>query len=93
MAGAVISTVSATAPAAGNAKPPAKPPLQRPYALSLSVYANNLLNRNNRGNPVGNMASPYFLRSTSSSGMFFFGPGGGGSGGNRNISVRMRLSF
>ncbi|HEX3084750.1 MAG TPA: TonB-dependent receptor, partial [Pyrinomonadaceae bacterium] len=92
MAG-VVSSTTAVAPGAANAKPPAKPPIQRPYALTLSVYANNLLNRNNRNNPVGNMSSPYFLKSTSSSGQFFFGPGGGGAGGNRNISVRMRLSF
>jgi len=89
----VVSTTATAAPGAANAKPPAKPPIQRPYALTLSVYANNLLNRNNRSNPVGNMSSPYFLKSTSSSGMFFFGPGGGGSGGNRNITLRMRLSF
>jgi hypothetical protein len=68
--------------------------VQRPYSLSLSVYANNLLNRNNRGNPVGNMSSPYFLRSTGTSNQFFFGPGGGGgSASNRNITVRMRLAF
>jgi hypothetical protein len=92
--GAVVSTTAAAAPPASvNGKPPAKPPVQRPYSLSLSIYANNLLNRNNRGNPVGNMSSPYFLQSTNSSGQFFFGPGGGGPGGNRNISVRMRLGF
>ena len=91
-AAAVVSTTGAP-PAAASAKAPAKPPIQRPYSLTFSMYANNLLNRNNRSNPVGNMASPYFLQSTSSSGMFFFGPGGGGSGGNRNISVRLRLGF
>jgi hypothetical protein len=93
MAGAVVSTATAAAPAAANAKPPAAPPVQRPYSFTFSVYANNLLNRNNRGNPVGNMSSPYFLRTTSSSNQFFFGPGGGGPAGNRNISVRMRLAF
>jgi hypothetical protein len=91
-AAVVNTTASATPPAAG-AKPAPKPPVQRPYSLSLSVYANNLLNRNNRGNLVGNMASPYFLRSTSTSNQFFFGPGGGGSASNRNITVRMRLGF
>jgi hypothetical protein len=39
------------------------------------------------------MASPYFLKSTGTSGMFFFGPGGGGPGGNRQITLRVRLSF
>ena len=94
IAGVVVSTTAA-APA-GNAKLPAKPPIQRPYSLTFSVYASNLLNRNNRGNPVGNMSSPYFLKTTVSSGQFFFfGPGGigGGSSGNRNISFRLRLGF
>ncbi len=88
------SVVTATAPTtAGNQKPPAKPPVQRPYQLSFSIYANNVLNHANKGTPVGNMASPYFLKSTGTSGMFFFGPSGGGSGGNRQISLRVRLSF
>jgi hypothetical protein len=92
-AGVVVSTTAAAGPDKSG-KPPAKPPVQRPYQLVISVYASNLLNRNNRANPVGNMASPYFLKSTNSSGsFFFFGPGGGGAGGNRNISLRMRLSF
>jgi hypothetical protein len=91
MAGAVVSTTAAAAPP-GNAKAPAKPPVQRPYSLTLSVYANNLLNRNNQGTPVGNMSSPYFLKSTSTGGQFFFGPGGVG-GGNRSFMVRMRLGF
>ena len=43
-------------------KPPAKPPVQRPYALTFSVNINNFFNRNNQGNPVGNMASPYFCQ-------------------------------
>jgi Carboxypeptidase regulatory-like domain/TonB dependent receptor-like, beta-barrel len=88
IAGAVVSTTAA-APPAGNAKPP----VQRPYSLTFSVYANNLLNRNNRGAPVGNMASPYFLKSTGSSGQNFFVGGSGGPGGNRNISMRLRLAF
>jgi len=88
------NVVTATAPTtAGNQKPPAKPPVQRPYQLSFSIYANNVLNHANKGTPVGNMASPYFLKSTGTSGMFFFGPSGGGLGGNRQISLRVRLSF
>jgi carboxypeptidase family protein len=84
------SVVSAT----GTQKPPAKPEIQRPYSLSFSVYASNALNHTNRGNPVGNMASPYFLKSNGTSGMFFFGPGGGGgSGGNRQVTLRVRLNF
>ena len=80
--------------ATGTQKPPAKPEIQRPYSLSFSIYASNALNHTNRGNPVGNMASPYFLKSNGTSGMFFFGPGGGGgSGGNRQVTLRVRLSF
>jgi hypothetical protein len=89
--GTVTTTASTTT--TGSQKPAPKPPIQRPYSLSFSLNANNLLNRNNRGTPVGNMASPYFLKSTGTSGMFFFGPGGGGTGGNRQVSLRVRLSF
>ena len=88
------NVVTAIAPATTNQKPPAKPPVQRPYQLSFSIYANNVLNHANKGTPVGNMSSPYFLKSTGTSAMFFFGPGGaGGSGGNRQISLRVRLGF
>lgn len=92
-AGAVVTTTGAAPPVSGD-KAPAKPPVQRPYSLLISLYANNAFNRNNRSNLVGNMASPFFLRSTSTSGIFFSGPGGfGGSGGNRQLSLRVRLSF
>ena len=90
---AMAGVVVAGAPPAANGKTPAKPPIQRPYSLTFSVYASNMLNRNNRGNPVGNMSSPYFLQTTSSSGMMFFTPSGGGSGSNRNITLRLRLGF
>jgi len=79
--------------AAGSQKPPPKPMIQRPYSLSFSIYASNALNHTNRGNPVGNMASPYFLKTNGGSNSFFFGPDGGGSGGNRQISLRVRLGF
>ena len=81
-----------TTDAGAAQKPPAKPPVQRPYSLQFSTSINNLFNRNNQGNPVGNMASPYFLKSASGSNNFFFG-GGAGSGGNRTITLRVRLSF
>jgi hypothetical protein len=73
-------------------KPQSKPPLQRPYTLGFSIYTSNLFNRTNKGVPVGNMSSPYFLKSASGSNNFVFGPGGG-SGGNRLITLRMRFSF
>jgi hypothetical protein len=78
---------------AGSAQPPSKPaPIQRPYTLQFSVNASNVFNRTNEGPPIGNMASPYFLKSPSGSSTFFFGPGGG-QGGNRMIYLRVRVSF
>jgi len=98
--GRAIPPKTAPAPSSGavatttnSEKPPAKQPVQRPYQLVFSIYASNLLNHANRGNPVGNMSSPFFLKSTGSSGLFFFGPGGGGPGGNRQITLRARFSF
>ncbi len=81
-----------TTDATKDQKPPAKPPVQRPYSLTFSVNATNIFNRTNKGNPVGNMSSPFFLKSPSGSNNFSFGPGGG-SGGNRVINLRVRLSF
>lgn len=78
---------------AGAPQTPPKPaPIQRPYTLWFSVSINNLFNRTNASPPVGNMTSPYFLKSPSGSSTFFFGPGGGASG-NRVISLRVRVSF
>lgn len=71
---------------------PKPAPVQRPYTLAFSMNVNNLFNRTNPGTLVGNMASPYFLKSPSGSSTFFFGPGGGSSG-NRVISLRVRVSF
>jgi hypothetical protein len=79
--------------ATGEQKPPPKQPIQRPYSLRLSVYISNILNHTNKGTPVGNMASPFFLQSTGTNTNFIFGPGGGGNGGNRLMTVRLRLGF
>lgn len=81
-----------TTDATKDQKPPAKQPVQRPYSLTFSVNTFNILNRTNRGNPVGNMSSPFFLKSPSGSNNFSFGPSAG-SGGNRLISLRVRFSF
>ena len=82
-----VRTTDATA---SGTKSPAKPPIQRPYQLTFSVYANNVLNHTNKGNPIGNMTSPYFLKSPGASSIFGTG---GGSGGNRQVSLRVRFSF
>ncbi|HEX6046814.1 MAG TPA: hypothetical protein VFZ22_20145, partial [Pyrinomonadaceae bacterium] len=81
-----------TTDASSTQTPPKPPPIQRPYALAFSVNINNLFNRTNAATPIGNMSSPYFLKSQSSYSSFFFGPGGGVSG-NRVISLRVRFSF
>lgn len=81
-----------TTTATGDQKPPEKPPVQRPYAITFSMNANNVLNRTNKGAPVGNMSSPFFLQSPSGSNNFVFSAGSG-SGGNRTISLRVRVSF
>ena len=90
--GTAPTVVVAPAGSPASPTPAAKP--QRPYSLVLSVYVSNALNHTNRGAPVGNMASPFFLQSTNTSSMFIFGPGGtASSGGNRQVSLRVRLSF
>jgi hypothetical protein len=81
-----------TTDASSPQTPPKPAPIQRPYTLQFSMNVNNLLNRTNEGVPIGNMTSPYFLKSPSGSSNFFFGPGGGSSG-NRVIYLRVRLSF
>lgn len=81
-----------TTTATADQKPPQKLPVQRPYSLSFFVNAGNIFNRTNRGAPVGNMSSPFFLQTPSGSNTFFFGPGAG-SGGNRTITLRVRISF
>lgn len=91
---ATVSAATATQAAAGSQKPAPKPVVQRPYSLVFSVYISNALNHTNASTPVGNMTSPFFLKSTSTSGFFFFGPGGGGgASGNRQITLRIRLGF
>jgi hypothetical protein len=93
-AGNVVTTSgNVTATTANAQKKPEKPVIQRPYQLSFSIFASNALNHASKGNPVGNMASPSFLKSTTTSNISFFGPGGGGSGGNRQLTLRVRFSF
>lgn len=61
----------------------------RTYSLNLSVFANNILNINNEAVPIGNLASPNFLRSVtfaSSAGLF-------GSAGPRRLRFSLGFSF
>jgi hypothetical protein len=64
----------------------------RRYNLNLSVNAQNLLNHTNLGTPIGNLSSPLFGQSNTTSGGF----GGGGinqSAGNRRIELQARFTF
>jgi hypothetical protein len=60
----------------------------------------NLFNRVNLANPVGNLSSPFFGQSLGLNGGFGgFGPGGGGGGqggagaGNRKVTAQVRFNF
>jgi hypothetical protein len=57
--------------------------------LTLSLSAQNVLNKVNPGPPVGNLASPFFGQSLSSAG----GWGGGSAAGNRRLELEIRLGF
>lgn len=66
--------------------------------LSFSVNIQNVFNIFNRGNPIGNMSSPNFLKTLSNSGgnMIEVGDGiyySGGSTAPRSLSFSVRFSF
>src|SRR5687768_16113431 len=91
---------SAAAPAQGQAaaqpagaKPSGAPSPEKRYTLTFSVNIQNLLNTTNLSNPIGNLSSPRFGESTSTSGSFGFGPSGSAAAGNRRIQVQVRFGF
>jgi hypothetical protein len=57
--------------------------------LTLSLSAQNVLNKVNPGPPVGNLSSPFFGQSLSSAG----GWGGGSAAGNRRLELEVRVGF
>jgi hypothetical protein len=61
------------------------------YNLTLSVNALNILNQTNLAAPVGNLSSPLFGQSVSTSGGF--GGGANATAGNRRIEFTLRLGF
>jgi hypothetical protein len=61
--------------------------------VTVSLYAQNLLNRVNPAAPVGNLSSQSFGRSLASAGGFGRGPAGLSSAGNRSIELQVRASF
>ena len=62
------------------------------YNLTFSVNFNNILNKTNLSNPIGNLGSDFFGRSTSTTGGFG-GFGGGNAAYNRRIDAQVRFSF
>ncbi|HET9528525.1 MAG TPA: TonB-dependent receptor, partial [Pyrinomonadaceae bacterium] len=76
-----------------NAAPANGPNPEKRYTLTLSVNIQNLLNHTNLANPIGNLSSPRFGESFSTSGSFGFGPSGSAAAGNRRIQVQVRLGF
>lgn len=87
----VGAAAPSTTEGSSAAQAPAKIPVQRPYHLGLSIYVSNVLNSTNEGNPIGNMSSPFFLKSNGGQNFIFFGPGG--AGGNRQVNLSVRLGF
>ena len=81
------------AKSANNAAPANGPNPEKRYTLTLSVNIQNLLNHTNLANPIGNLSSPRFGESFSTSGSFGFGPSGSAAAGNRRIQVQVRLGF
>ena len=73
------------------ASKPGSSAVEKPYSVSFSINVQNLLNRSNLGQPVGNLSSPHFGESTALN----LGPGStvSGSGGNRRIQLQLRFSF
>jgi hypothetical protein len=68
---------------------------EKRYNLTVSINFQNILNKVNLGQPVGNLLSPSFGESLGLAGSFggFGGPGGGSGAGNRRISAQVRLNF
>jgi hypothetical protein len=65
---------------------------EKRYSLTLTVRAQNIFNRTNGGQPVGNLSSPLFGQSVASAGSFGFG-GVNPSAGNRRLEAQLRFTF
>ncbi|HEX8174471.1 MAG TPA: carboxypeptidase regulatory-like domain-containing protein [Pyrinomonadaceae bacterium] len=89
-----------TGPVAGGgagagARRPASAPVEKRYNLTFTANIINIFNRTNLCAPVGNLSSPAFGQSTSTTGPFG-GCGFGGnnqSAGNRRIQLGVRFNF
>jgi hypothetical protein len=80
---------ASTAPVPGTTAPVPRP--DSPYTLTFSAEADNLLNHNNPGLPVGVLSSPYFGRSISLSSPFSLG--GISTSANRTVLLHCNFSF
>ena len=87
-AGNAPANSSNAAPKPNNAPAP-----EKRYSLTFSVNIQNLFNRTNLAQPIGNLSSPRFGESTATAGSFGFGPSGSAAAGNRRIQLQMRFSF
>ena len=68
-------------------------PEEKPYKLTISMFASNLFNRTNKGTPIGNLTSPLFGTSNSLSGQSQFGFGASAAQANRSLSLRAQFNF
>lgn len=79
----------------GGARPAPAAPVEKRYNLTFTTNIINIFNRTNLCAPVGNLSSPLFGQSQSTTGPFG-GCGFGGnnqSAGNRRIQLGVRLNF
>jgi hypothetical protein len=82
------------APAPPSGAPAGKDPAprpDRPFTLSFAIEADNVLNHNNPGPPVGVLSSPYFGQSISLNSPLSLG--GMSTSANRTITLRSSFSF
>jgi hypothetical protein len=57
------------------------------------LFVANLLNRSNKGTPIGNLSSPQFGTSNSLLGISQFTFGASTAQSNRSVSLRVQFSF
>jgi hypothetical protein len=65
----------------------------RLYKLTASVFVFNILNRTNRGAPIGNLSSPFFGLSNSLASSALGLPGSSNAASNRRIDLQLQLNF
>jgi hypothetical protein len=82
--------VPTPAPGVPAAKGPAPKP-DRPYGLTFSIEAQNVLNHDNPGTPVGVLGSPYFGQSISLNSPLSLGSFS--TSANRTVMLRCTISF